>query len=259
MNPSTSLPAQLLLAGQDALPLTFNRGEALDVSTGYALQGQGLQQRQARQEQLSGWKVAFAGVAAQHRFGLSEPVYGALTDAMAVSEDQSVDLSKLIRPKLEIEVAFILGQDLLPDFYSDEALLAAISEVAPAFEIADSRWRDWIFNAGAFLADNAAAALYCLGYRQQFVPERHLQMNYRLQYNGEALGTGVSALGATSPQSILCWLIRRLLADRQPLRAGQVILSGALLPPLDIQPGLYRLSMLGTDTLLRFHAGSHKG
>lgn len=259
MSTATSLSTLLLLAGQHASPLAPDQGEGLDVSTGYALQGQGLQQRQSRQEQLSGWKVAFAGTAAQHRFGLSEPVYGVLTDAMAVSEDQPVDLSQLIRPKLEIEVAFILGQDLLPDFHSDEALLAAVAEVAPAFEIADSRWQNWTFNAGAFLADNAAAALYCLGQRQGFVSERHRQLEFRLYHNGQALGAGSSGLDADSPSSILCWLIRRLLADRQPLRAGQVILSGALLPPLDIQPGLYQLSMLGVDTILRFEPSPFAG
>lgn len=258
MNPPTSLSARLLAAGRQARPLVPDQGEGLDVSAGYALQRQGWQQRQARQERLSGWKVAFAGAAAQHRFGLSEPVYGVLTDAMALPKDQPVQLSQLIQPKLEIEVAFTLGQDLHPDVHSDEALLAAIAEVAPSFEIADSRWQDWTFGAGAFLADNAAAALYRLGRGQRFIPEQHRQVDYRLQHDDQELGVGSSSLAADSPQSMLCWLLRRLLADRQPLRAGQVILSGALLPPLAIRPGVYRLSMLGADTLLRFEAGPHR-
>lgn len=76
--------------------------EALDLGAGYALQRQALALRVASGEQLSGWKIAFAGTAAQRRFGIDQPVYGGLTDQMRVQPNTAVALSRLIHPKLEI-------------------------------------------------------------------------------------------------------------------------------------------------------------
>ncbi|MEQ9727975.1 2-keto-4-pentenoate hydratase [Pseudomonas sp. WHRI 8822A] len=250
-----NLAQRLLQAAREQVPLPREQGDGLGLAAGYELQRLGVLVREARHERLSGWKVAFAGAAAQRRFGLSEPVYGALTDAMAVAEGQTVDLAGLIQPKLEIELAVVMGQDLNPGFYSDEALLAAIGEVAAAFEIADCRWQGWGFEAGAFVADNSAAAAYCLSARQPFDVRRHAQVEYRLMHEGHALGCGLSSLGDESPLSNTCWLIRRLLADGHRLSAGQIILSGALLPPIAIEPGCYRLGMLGMELALQFQVG----
>jgi 2-keto-4-pentenoate hydratase len=228
--------------------------QAPTVEQGYALQRSALEELLEEGEALTGWKVAFAGVAAQARFGLSEPVYGALTSGMRVSPNARVVLVQLIQPKLEVELAFVLGRDIPPGSYSDEQLLSAVEGVAPAFEVADCRWRDWTFEAGAFLADNSAAALYCLGESQPFEPSRHSQVDYRLEHGGEPCGAGSSAGRADAPLVNLCWLLRRLLADGQPLRAGQVVLSGALLPPLDIRLGDYRLHMLDSELNLGFDA-----
>ncbi|AEA68630.1 MULTISPECIES: 2-keto-4-pentenoate hydratase [Pseudomonas] len=226
--------------------------QALDLSAGYTLQREALRRRQAAGERLTGWKVAFAGRAAQDRFGIDEPVLGALTDAMAVEPGSTVPLARLIQPKLEIELAFVLGRTLVPDFYSDEDILAAISEVAPAFEIADCRWQGWRFGVGAFLADNAAAGLYCLGARVGFDPDRLPEVNYRLVHDGGSCGEGNVLAREDTPLANLCWLVRRLLADGQRVEAGQVVLSGALLAPMDVRAGEYRLHMLGTELALVF-------
>lgn len=226
--------------------------QAVALQEGYTLQREALRRRQAAGERLTGWKVAFASRAAQDRFGIDEPVLGALTDAMAVAPGSTVPLARLIQPKLEIELAFVLGRTLVPGFYSDEDILAAISEVAPAFEIADSRWQGWRFGVGGFLADNAAAALYCLGSRVKFHPEQLAQVNYRLACDGVPCGEGNAQAREDTPQANLCWLVRRLLADGQCVEAGQVVLSGSLLAPLDIKAGEYRLYMLGMELALVF-------
>ena len=80
-------------------------------------------------------------------------------------------------------------------------------------------------------------------------------MPYRLEHDGAPLGSGDTQQREDSPLLNLCWLVRRLLAAGQGVEAGQVVLSGALLAPLDIQPGTYRLHMLGTELALVFHAG----
>ncbi|SDB16220.1 2-keto-4-pentenoate hydratase [Pseudomonas sp. NFACC23-1] len=226
--------------------------EAVDLPTGYTLQREALRRRQVAGERLTGWKVAFAGRAAQDRFGIDEPVLGALTDAMAVEPGNTIPLARLIQPKLEIELAFVLGRTLVPGFYSDEDILAAVSEVAPAFEIADSRWQGWRFGVGGFLADNAAAALYCLGSRVRFHPEQLAHVDYRLACDGVPCGEGNAQAREDMPQANLCWLVRRLLADGQCIEEGQVVLSGSLLAPLDIKAGEYRLYMLGMELALVF-------
>ncbi|WP_260958661.1 2-keto-4-pentenoate hydratase [Pseudomonas citri] len=247
---------QLHHATQSARALPPLAAQALDLTCGYGVQRQGLLQRQARGEQLTGWKVAFAGSAAQRRFGISEPVLGGLTDAMLVQPDSSVALGQLIQPKLEVELAFVLGQTLTPGDHSDETILAAVSEVAPAFEIADCRWQQWSFGVGAFLADNAAAGRYCIGPRSRFDPVRHAEVAYRLECDGVVVGAGNTLAREDTPSVNLCWLVRRLLADGHGVEAGQVVLSGALLPPMDLRAGEYRLDMLGTELVLVFEAGT---
>ena len=254
MSSGNALLSQLHQATRTAQAIAPLAHEAIGRLAGYALQRQALDRRQVAGEQLSGWKVALAGSAAQERFGLDEPVYGALTDTMIVEPETAVALSRLIQPKLEIELAFVLGRTLVPGDYRDEGILAAISDVAPAFEIADCRWQGWDFGLGAFLADNAAAGLYCLGPRIPFDPVRHVNVEYRLECDGALCGNGDTRDREDSPLANLCWLIRRLLADGQRVEAGQVVLSGALLPPMNIQPATYRLHMLGTELALGFTA-----
>lgn len=239
-------------AGQAVHALPSLEPEAVDLPTGCTLQREALRRRQAGGERLTGWKVAFAGRAAQDRFGIDEPVLGALTDTMVVEPGHTVPLARLIQPKLEIELAFVLGRTLVPGFYSDEDILAAISEVAPAFEIADCRWQGWRFGVGAFLADNAAAALYCLGSRVRFHPEQLAHVNYRLECDGVPCGEGNAQAREDTPEANLFWLVRRLLADGQCVEAGQVVLSGALLAPMDIKAAEYRLYMLGMELALVF-------
>jgi 2-keto-4-pentenoate hydratase len=255
MSGADELLDQLHEAGHSARAIAPLPPEALDKQQGYSLLRQGLAQRLAGGERLSGWKVAFAGRAAQARFGLDEPVYGALTSAMAVEPGSAVSFERLIQPKLEVELALVFGRPLAPGDYPDEEILAAIAEVAPAFEIADCRWQGWAFGLGAFLADNAAAGLYCVGPRVSFDAVRHACVEYRLEHDGALLGSGDTQTREDNPLFNLCWLVRRLLADGYPVDAGQIVLSGALLAPLDIRPGAYRLRMLGTELALDFQPG----
>jgi 2-keto-4-pentenoate hydratase len=254
MSSGNALLSQLHQATRTVQAIAPLSPEAIGRLAGYALQRQALDRRQAAGEQLSGWKVAFAGSAAQKHFGLDEPVYGGLMDTMIVEPGTAVAFSRLIQPKLEIELAFLLGCALAPGDYRDEDILAAIGDVAPAFEIADCRWQGWDFGVGAFLADNAAAGLYCLGPRIPFDPVQHLSVAYRLECDGARCGSGDTRDREDSPLANLCWLIRRLLADGQRVEAGQVVLSGALLPPMNIQPATYSLHMLGMELALVFTA-----
>ncbi|HZX18538.1 MAG TPA: 2-keto-4-pentenoate hydratase [Pseudomonas sp.] len=245
MSAPSDLPAALRQAQRDAQPLV-KLEQALSLEQGYDLQRQALMESG---QVLGGWKVALSGAPAQARLGLREPVYGWLSVDMARSPGSVLPLAQLIAPKLEVEVAFELGHDIAPGLHEDEALLAAVTRMAPAFEIADCRWQGWRFDVGAFLADDAAAGLYCLGPWQAFDAQACRQIGCRLLHEDAVLG---STEAGEAPEQNLLWLLRRLLADDQPLRAGQVILSGALLAPVDIQQGEYRLLMMGVELVVRF-------
>ncbi|WP_425930418.1 2-keto-4-pentenoate hydratase [Pseudomonas sp. NyZ201] len=254
MSDMDDVVGQLHRATGSALAIAPLAADAFSVGEGYALQRHGLQRRAAAGERFSGWKVAFAGSSAQQRFGLDQPVYGGLTEHMHVAPNSAVALSGLIQPKLEIEVALVMGRSLAPGEYTDAQVLGAIAQVAPAFEIADCRWQGWRFGAGAFLADNAAAALYCLGPRLDFDPVEHANIAYRLECAGESVGNGYTSERKDTPFANVCWLVRRLLADGQTVEAGQVVLSGALLSPIDIRPDTYKLYMFGMELALKFSA-----
>lgn len=245
MSTPDELPAALRQARQQAKPLAQSE-RALSAEQGYLLQRQALAQAG---EALVGWKVALSGALAQARLGLSEPVYGWLSADMQRASGSSLALAQLIAPKLEVEVAFELGRDIEPGSYDDASLLSAVSRMAPAFEIADCRWQGWRFDVGAFLADDAAAGLYCLGSWQAFEAQACRRIDCQLAHDRAVLG---SAKAGETPEQNLLWLLRRLLADGQPLRAGQVILSGALLAPVDVQKGQYKLQMMGVELVLRF-------
>ncbi|MDH0756182.1 2-keto-4-pentenoate hydratase [Pseudomonas juntendi] len=239
-----------------AAPLPSQEGEQLDVVQGYCLLCQALQQRRNSGEKLVGWKVAFASKAAYERFGLSEPVYGALTDVMQIPARSTVDLERFIQPKLEVELAFVLTQNLPADSYTDEQLLAAVGYMAPAFEIADSRWQGWRFSAGAFLADNACAAAFCLGELHPFDAMQAARLEYSLYSDDALLAKGSLGERDDTPLRNLCWLLRRLLADGYDLESGQIILSGLLLPPMDLKPNHYQLDLLGSQLALTFTSAS---
>ncbi|UFH50408.1 2-keto-4-pentenoate hydratase [Pseudomonas sp. KNUC1026] len=252
MSAARPLLDRLQEAAATGIALPADQGEPLEAWQGHALLLLGLQLRLSRGEALAGWKVAFASRAAYERFGLNEPVYGALTDVMQLPPASTVDLARFIQPKLEVELAFIIGEHLQAGSYSDEQLHAVVGEMAPAFEVADCRWQGWRFGAGGFLADNAAAAGFCLGRRQPFDAARAAAVEYTLSRDGTSLGQGELGSREDTPLRSLCWVLRRLLEDGQDLYPGQVILSGALLPPLGLAPGQYRLEMLGQALELTF-------
>lgn len=256
MSVARQLLGRLREAAVAAAPLPAEDGEPLDVIQGYCLLCQALQQRRNSGEALVGWKVAFASRSAYERFGLSEPVYGALTDVMQVTAGSRVGLGRFIQPKLEVELAFVLDRPLRAGEYRDEQLLAAVGYMAPAFEVADSRWQGWRFNAGAFLADNASAAAFCLGARQPFDAALAARLDYALYSEGNLLAKGSLGERDDTPLRNLRWVLRRLLEDGHDLEAGQVILSGALLPPMALTPGHYCLDLLGTELALTFTPAS---
>lgn len=204
----------------------------LTEADGYAIQNALLALETAGGARQVGWKLGLTSVAKQEQVGVHTPIHGFLVDRMMHPALEPISLEGLIHPRGEPEFAFLLGADLEGDV-SPADVLAATETILPAVEILDSRYRDFRFTLPDVLADNTSAALVVLG--TDGLPPGALDLPTEevvFSVNGEvhATVTGAAVLG--DPAAAVAWL-----ANRRPLRAGEVVLSGGLTDAVPLQPG----------------------
>ena len=126
-----------------------------DIDAAYAIQKELVTLRKARGEKVVGKKIGLTSFAVQKQLGVDQPDYGILFDTMDVSRSKSIDSSKLILPKVEGELAFILGKDITSKNITMDILVDAIAEVRASIEVVDSRVEDWNIQISDTIADNA--------------------------------------------------------------------------------------------------------
>lgn len=197
-----------------------------------------------------GKKVGITSKAVQVQLGVDQPDFGMLFDDMEILDGDDASMSRLIQPKVEAEVAFVVGHDLAGRTPSWAEFLASIAYALPAIEIVDSAITDWKISLVDTVADNASAGLYVLGDQPVAVGTVSLgEVGMYMTKNGEvaSIGTGASCLG--HPLRAAYWLARTMAERGQSLRAGEVILSGALGPMVQVAAGdriHVRIGGLGT-------------
>ncbi len=185
----------------------------------------------------TGYKVAFTTLESQQLFGTPEPVYGTLFKDMQFPSGSTIPAGHLAKPKLEGEIVMELCRDLPGDALEPAAVRAAVGAIYLALEIPDGCVSGKI-NAVDMAADNAAAAGYVLGDRHPLTPDFDLAgITLTMAQNGEVVDTGSSAFCMGSPLNVLIWLAAALAAAGQPLRAGQIVFAGSLIPIIAAQPG----------------------
>ena len=182
---------------------------------------------------MVGRKIGATSKAVQDQLGVDQPDFGYLLDVMDVSDDDPVSMATLVQPRVEAEVAFVLARDV--DLPEDELTLEAVRgcvEVAlPALEIVDSRISDWDIGFTDTVADNASSGLYVVGRDGRSLDDlepRDVEMELTINGEVRSSGTGAACLG--DPLEALRWLAVQATRFGDPLRAGQVVLSGALGP-----------------------------
>jgi 2-keto-4-pentenoate hydratase len=196
-----------------------------------------------------GRKIGLTSVAVQKQLGVDQPDFGFLFDDMAFGDAQEVSINRLIQPKIEAEIAFVLERDLDQERPSFGHVLNAIAYALPAIEIVDSRVRDWKISIFDTIADNASSGLFVLGGSPKKIDAFDLRLcGMSLEHRGEpvSLGCGAACLG--NPLNAVVWLAQTAARTGRPLRAGDVVLSGALGPMVPVQAGeVYeaRISGLG--------------
>lgn len=209
-----------------------------DIDAAYAVQRLTVRRGLSAGRRLVGRKVGLTSAAVQRQLGVDQPDFGALFADMTVAEGTPVPAGRLLQPKVEAEVALVLGSDLPHRDCTIVDVLRATDFALPALEIVDSRVADWNISIVDTVADNASCGLYVLGGAP--VPLTGLDLRavtMTMTRNGESVsqGTGADCLG--SPLNATVWLASTLADMGDPLCAGDVVLTGALGPMVPAAPG----------------------
>jgi 2-keto-4-pentenoate hydratase len=161
-----------------------------------------------------------------------------LFEDMAVPDGGTVGVGRLIQPRIEAEVAMVLGAELDgPDLTSDH-IRSAVAEVVAALEIVDSRIAGWDITLVDTVADNASSGLFVLGADRRPLGDLDLRdVRMTMQEDGREVSTGSGADCLGDPLAALAWLAAAARDLGQPLRAGDVVLSGALGPMVPVRAG----------------------
>ncbi len=225
-----------------------------DVETAYRVQARLVAARTRAGARRIGRKIGLTSPAVQAQLGVDSPDFGILLDDMLVGQDEPVAAGRLLQPRIEAEVAFVLAADLDdvgPDGQGPDlaAVTAAVAVARPALEIVDSRIAGWDITLADTVADNASSGLFVLGDAE--VPLAGLDtvgVQMEMARDGTVVSTGSGAACLGDPLLALQWLAHTSARLGDPLRAGEVVLSGALGPMVPVSPGetyTARLSGLG--------------
>ncbi|MGH8506132.1 MAG: fumarylacetoacetate hydrolase family protein [Stenotrophobium sp.] len=220
-------------------PLT-SREAGITIDDAYAISLRFLERRTAEGERVIGKKIGVTSKPVQDMLGVHQPDFGFLTHTMEVADGSSVSLSKarLIQPRAEGEIAFVLKKDLRGPGVTEEQVLDATDYVVPCFEIVDSRIRDWKIKIQDTVADNASCGVFVLG--KDRIKPRALDLatvQMVIHKNGVQVATGIGAAVQGHPATAVAWLANTLGKFGIPFLAGEVILSGSLAPLLPAVAG----------------------
>lgn len=209
----------------------------LTEAAGYVIQRAVVAHRTSRGEKRIGVKMGFTSKAKMLQMGVNDVILGRLTDGMAVEDGGSISLRRYIHPRVEPEIAFLLGRRLAGAVTSLQAL-AAVDGVAPAMEIIDSRYRDFKFSLGDVIADNTSASGFVIGpWLVQGADLSNLGMV--MMVDGRPLQIGSSAAILGHPVRTLVSAARRIAEQGECLEAGDIVLAGAATPAEVLRAGTH--------------------
>lgn len=219
------------LRQQRTVPPLIARAPELTIDDAYAISLDFLSRRRAEGERVVGKKIGVTSKAVQDMLGVHQPDFGFLTDWMHVDGDISVEQKKLIQPRAEAEIAFILRDGLKGPGVTPADVIAATQAIAPCFEIVDSRIDEWKIGIVDTVADNASCGVFILG-EARADPRDHDLPNLKVTVtkNGAPLSEGLGSAVQGDPAQAVAWLANTLGEYGVTLDAGDIILSGSLVP-----------------------------
>ena len=227
--------AERTLSPIDALTQLY---PGIDGADAYDVQLRQIATKKAAGARVVGKKIGLTSKALQQQLGISSPDYGHLMDGFPVRDGGEIERGSLIWPRVEPEIAFVLDKPLRGPGVNVAQVLAATRYVTPAFEIIDSRIKDWKIKFEDTVADNGSSARYVLGTEQRPVEEVDLRLiGMVFKKNGEDIGTAAGAAALGNPAAAVAWLANALADFGIGLDAGEVILPGALTKSFDAGAG----------------------
>jgi 2-keto-4-pentenoate hydratase len=221
MDGSRALAMTIDSAHRERRLLDATEQDPLDLATAYAVQRELTALRIARGAHRIGAKLGYTSQAMRDQMGIGEPNHGPLLSSMHITDSRVP--AALVQPRVEPEIALVLGHDLRP------------AAAHAALEVVDSVWRDYRFTLELNTADGSSAAAVAIG---PPLPLDALDKTpVRLLHNGDTVAEGTGAAAMGHPLLALDWLQRALAAERHTLRPGDVVITGGLTPAVPIEPG----------------------
>ncbi len=214
---------------KDVMRITADKVPDLTVEDAYLIQEEIVKLKLEQGHSIVGPKMGLTSLAKMKQMNVEEPIYGYIFDNMIVQDGGTISLSDFVHPKVEAEIAFILGKDIEGPAISGAQVLAATDYVIPALEIIDSRYENFNFTLPDVIADNASSSKVVLGNRLRKPEELELDLvGTTLSINGELkdLGAGAAVLG--HPANSVAMLANMLHRKGEKLKAGQIILTGGI-------------------------------
>lgn len=221
-----------------AIPPLKERYAELSMEDAYRVQLANVEARTTAGERIIGKKVGLTSKAMQHFLGVDEPDFGHLFDSMLFDQETPLPLSRFLQPKVEAEIAFIMGETVIGPGITAADILRASAAVVPAFEVVASRIADWKIKIEDTIADNGSSAALVLGSR--LCPTDAVDLKYVgmvLEKNGAIIDTAASAAVLGHPAQAVAWLANRLGRMGICLAKGEIVLSGALTKAYEVAPG----------------------
>lgn len=210
----------------------------ITVEEAYRIQLITVEARLAEGRKVIGKKIGLTSPAMQQMFNVNEPDYGHLLDDMLVYEREGLATSRLLQPRVEGEIAFILERDLMGTAITPVDVLRATAGVTAALEIIDSRIRDWKIKIQDTVADNASSGALVLG--SKITPLTGLDLRYVgfvMAKNGQMTSTAAGAAVLGSPLQSVAWLANKMNEYGISLKAGEIILSGSAVAAVPVEAG----------------------
>ena len=229
-----------------ALPPLRDYLEPVDIAGAYAVQEINTRFWQAQGRTIVGRKAGLTAKAVQTQLGVDQPDFGVLFADMDVPDCGHLDPARCLQPKAEAEIAFVLGADLPSPDTTAEEVAAAVATAHAAIEIVDSRIADWKITFSDTVADNGSSAFFVLAGEGKPLDELDLYTaGMVMEVNGQIASVGAGAAALGHPLNAAAWLARTLAARGEPLKAGDILLAGALGPMVALQDGDHVVARVG--------------